>query len=53
MAPTSYSKNSEQRGKNEVFIQELRFEGCDAAPTAEAVNWMHHPESGTHAPPWG
>lgn len=45
MAPTSSSKNSEQRGKSEVFIQELGFEGCDAVPTAVVVNWMHHPES--------
>lgn len=36
-----------------MLIQERAFEGCDAAPTAEAVNWMHHPEAGTRAPPWG
>lgn len=53
MAPTSSSKNSEQRGKSEVFIQELGFEGCDAVPTAVVVNWMHHPESETRALPWG
>lgn len=53
MAPTSYSKNSEQRGKSEVFIQELGFEGRDAVPTAVVVNWMHHPESETRTLPWG